>query len=95
MPETKYIVLVPWGEQSCPSIKLRCSKCGCAVAMDARNQDKFTELSLTPICMECSGITTIEDARASKGIGLVGGKQYNSFDEGLAAALADERRKHN
>ncbi len=52
MSEEKYIVCVPWGEESVPSERFHCCQCNRQVAVDRRNVPLCKEV--TKICVLCA-----------------------------------------
>jgi hypothetical protein len=52
---TRYLICVPWGEQTIHSRKFNCAFCHCEIAVasgNVRTIDK--EKNISPICMKCA-----------------------------------------
>ncbi len=48
------IVCVLWGQQRLiESVRVTCFRCGCDVAIDAKNKKVVEDHSISPICLPC------------------------------------------
>jgi hypothetical protein len=63
MTNKGWIVCVPWGRQSFPSVRRVCGRCGTYIAMSEKNVPIAKRDSLRFICLDCF-LRIHPDARA-------------------------------